>query len=67
MLPHVGKAIEAWEQILPSQLKMIDPKKNEVVQYLFMYRTKPGSHTTFIGYASAMGIPVIPQAHLLRL
>ncbi len=34
----VGEAIEAWEQVRPSQPASVDPKTSEVVHYLFSFR-----------------------------
>jgi len=36
----VGEVIEAWEKERPTQMKIIDPKTGELVDYLFAYRSK---------------------------
>ena len=36
----VGEVIEAWEKDRPTQMKIIDPKTGELVDYLFAYRSK---------------------------
>lgn len=44
--PLVGKRINEWESIRPSQqLRMLDRKTSEAVSYLFAYRGKPISKT----------------------
>jgi integrase len=53
--PHVGKAIEEWERLRPAQPKSVDPKTNETVQYLFMYRGKRVGKT----YLNARLIPML--------
>jgi integrase len=35
-----GEVIEAWEKERPAQMKLIDPKTGELVDYLFAYRSK---------------------------
>jgi hypothetical protein len=37
----VGEAIHAWEKIRPSQPKLSDRKTGELVDFLFVHRTKP--------------------------
>lgn len=53
--PHVGRAIEEWERVRPAQPKMVDPKTNEVVEYLFTYRGKRVGKT----YLNARLIPML--------
>jgi integrase len=36
----VGEVIEAWEKERPVQMKLIDPKTGELIEYLFAYRSK---------------------------
>jgi integrase len=36
----VGEVIEAWEKERPAQMRLIDPKTGELVDYLFAYRSK---------------------------
>ena len=35
-----GEVVEAWEKERPAQMKLIDPKTGELVDYLFAYRSK---------------------------
>jgi integrase len=38
--PILGRAVEAWEKVRPSQPPALDPKTSEMVHYLFSYRSQ---------------------------
>ena len=46
----VGEAINAWEQVRPSQSPALDPKTSEVVHFLFSYRNRPVSRDNINRY-----------------
>jgi integrase len=51
----VGEAIEAWQQLRPSQPSMVDAKTAEVVAFLFCYRGKRVGKT----YLNTVAIPML--------
>jgi len=54
--PLVGKRIAEWEQVRPKeQLREIDPKTGELVQFLFSYRGK----RIWDGYINEVLIPLL--------
>lgn len=58
----VGREIEAWEKIRPEQPVLLDSKTGELVDFLFVYRTRQVSrrylnHTLIPSLCKKAGIP----------
>ena len=58
----VGQEIEAWEKIRPEQPAMLDDKTGELVDFLFVYRTRRVSnrylnHTLIPALCKKAGVP----------
>ena len=53
--PLLGRAIEAWQAVRPTQPQMLDRKTGEAVDLLFAYRARPVANT----YINASIIPIL--------